>query len=160
MRTFFDSYGKLCFCTDENVLLSAPTLDEITEYADGDIPDKAVSLLSEFHGTLQQLRDRLTRITVEEMIDEVALLGSSVQETMDSIEESAIFPRKRRYSGRHGINPSTGRAKNPKRSQASRKASRKNRVQRSKSSDRFNRSPQGKRFHKKLGKLNSKQARH
>ncbi len=88
----------------------------------------------------------------EELIERV-VDGEDAGELVEAIKRTAMRPRKRRFGRRRGINPITGKRKDPRRRLIARKAARKGRAKRKASQRRFNRSAKGKRFHKKLGKL-------
>ena len=90
----------------------------------------------------------------EELIERVRN-GEDASEILDEIRRgTARRPLKRRFGRRgSGVNPYTGKRKDPRRRLKARRAARKGRAKRKAAMRRFNRSSQGKRFHKKLGKL-------
>ena len=92
-------------------------------------------------------------INAEDLIDAV-LSGSSEEAIITEFVRTARRPRKRRFGGRGaGVNPLTGKRKDPRKRRIARMAARRGRAKRRASARKFHRSARGKAFHRKLGKL-------
>jgi hypothetical protein len=160
LRTFFDAYGELRFCTESNVLIdpdSDSRLSEIVKYSDHlDDDQDLLDFLQSFSGSLDELYREVLgpSLIVPDLVD-ACVSGVPADEIVDDI----MSPRKRRYSGSDSVNPKTGKIKDPLLRAKARMTARRHASARGSAQRKFAGSAKGKRFYKKLGRFNSRRAR-
>jgi hypothetical protein len=97
----------------------------------------------------------------EDLIDAL-LEGEDVEDIIeDQLGEEPVRtsrrPRKRRFGKRGvGVNPLTGKRKDPRARMRARRTARRFKAKRARAAKRFARSARGKQFHKKLGRLSAR----
>lgn len=167
LRSFFDGYGDLRFCTEDDVLIdpsSDPRLEELIEFSNNLPADHELfSVFQSFTGTLDELHQavvgsyhlapvlEMKRRTASDLV-ELFLSGVPASEVIEDV----MNPQKQRFAGSDAVNPQTGKPKDPAQRASARAAARHGSSSRAAAQRKFTRSSRGKRFYKKLGRFNSR----